>query len=42
MGAKLTTLTDKIEIQLNLVAESWIIYTSWARRPVRKLLDTPS
>jgi hypothetical protein len=38
MVAKLTRLTHKIAIQLHLVAES--SYRS--RRPVRKLLDTPS
>jgi len=27
---------------LHLVAESCIICNSWSRRPVRKLLDTPS
>jgi hypothetical protein len=42
MAAKLTRLTHKIEIQLHLVAESWIIRSSRSRRPVRKLLDTPS
>jgi hypothetical protein len=42
MAAKLTRLTHKIEIQLHLVAESYTIYSSRARRPVRELLDTPS
>jgi hypothetical protein len=37
-AAKLTRLTHKIAIQLHLVAESWGL----SRRPVRKLLDTPS
>jgi hypothetical protein len=40
--AKLTTLTLKIAIQLHLVAESCTICSSRSRRPVRKLLDTPS
>jgi hypothetical protein len=42
MAAKLTRLTHKIVIQLDLVAESCTIPTSSSRRPVRKLLDTPS
>jgi hypothetical protein len=42
MAAKLTRLTHKIAIQLHLVAESCIICSSRSRRPVRKLLDTPS
>jgi len=42
MEAKLTKLTHKIEIQLHLVAESWMICSSRSRRSVRKLLDTPS
>jgi hypothetical protein len=42
MEAKLTRLTHKIAIQLHLVAESCTICSSRARRPVRKLLDTPS
>jgi hypothetical protein len=42
MAAKLTGLTHKIAIQLHLVAESCIICSSRFRRPVRKLLDTPS
>jgi hypothetical protein len=41
-AAKLTTLTHKIPIQLHLVAESCTISSSRSRRPVRKLLDTPS
>jgi hypothetical protein len=42
MAAKLTTLTQKIATQLHLVAESCTICSSRSRRPVRKLLDTPS
>jgi hypothetical protein len=42
MAAKLIRLTHKIAIQLHLVAESCTICSSWSRRPVRKLLDTPS
>jgi hypothetical protein len=42
MAAKLTRLTHKIAIQLHLVAESCNICSSRSRRPVRKLLDTPS
>jgi hypothetical protein len=42
MAAKLTTLTHKIAIQLHLVAESSTICSFRSRRPVRKLLDTPS
>jgi hypothetical protein len=40
--AKLTRLTHKITIQLDLVAERFNICSSRSRRPVRKLLDTPS
>jgi hypothetical protein len=40
MEAKLTRLTHKIAIQLQLEAESWIICSSRSGRPVRKLLDT--
>jgi hypothetical protein len=40
--AKLTILTHKIAIQLHLVAESCAICSSRSRRPVPKLLDTPS
>jgi len=40
--AKFTKLTHKITIQLHLVAESCNICSSGSRRPVRKLLDTPS
>jgi len=36
MAAKLTRLTHKIAIQLNLVAESCTIQSSRSRRPVRK------
>jgi hypothetical protein len=42
MAAKLTRLTHKIAIQLHLVAESCTICSSRSRRPVLKLLDTPS
>jgi len=42
MAARLTRLTRKIEIQLRLMAESCTICNSRSRRPVRKLLDTPS
>jgi len=42
MAAKLTRLTHKITILLNLVAESCTIYSSRSRRSVRLLLDTPS
>jgi hypothetical protein len=42
MAAKLTRLTHKIAIHLHLVAESCIICSSRSRRPVRKLLDTPT
>jgi hypothetical protein len=42
MAGKLTRLTHKIAIQLHLVAESCTICSSRSRRPVRKLLDTPS
>jgi hypothetical protein len=42
MAAKLTRMTYKIAIQLHLVAESCTICCSRSRRPVRKLLDTPS
>jgi len=41
-AAKLTRLTHKIAIQLHVVAESFTICSSRARRPVRKLLDTSS
>jgi len=39
---KLIRLTHKIATQLHLVAESYTICSSGSRRPVRKLLDTPS
>jgi hypothetical protein len=42
MAAKLARLTHKIAIQLHLEIESCIICSSRCRRPVRKLLDTPS
>jgi hypothetical protein len=42
MAAKLTRLTHKMEIQLHPVAESCTICSSRSRRPVWKLLDTPS
>jgi hypothetical protein len=42
MVAKLTCLTHKIAIQLHVVVESCNICSSRSRRPVRKLLDTPS
>jgi len=42
MVAKLTRLTDKIAIQLHLLAESGTICCSRSRRPVRKLLDKSS
>jgi len=42
MAAKLTRLTNKIVIQLYLVATSCTICNSRSRRSVRKLLDTPS
>jgi hypothetical protein len=42
MAAKLTRLTHKIAIQLHLVAENCTICSSRSRRPVRRLLDTPS
>jgi hypothetical protein len=42
VAAKLTRLTHKIAIQLHLVAESYSICSSLSRRPVRKLLVTPS
>jgi hypothetical protein len=42
MAEKLTRLSHKIAIQLHLVAERCTICRSRSRRPVRKLLDTPS
>jgi hypothetical protein len=40
MAANLTALAYKIAKQLHLVTESYTIYSSRSRRPVRKLLDT--
>jgi len=42
MAAKLTRLTHKVAIQQHLVVESCTICSSRSRRPVLKLLDTPS
>jgi len=42
MAAKLNRFTHKVAMQLHLVAESCTICSSRSRRPVRKLLDTPS
>jgi hypothetical protein len=42
MEAKFTTVIRKIAIQLRLVAESCTKCSFRSRRPVRKLLDTPS
>jgi hypothetical protein len=42
MAAKHTRLTHQIAIQLHLVAESYTVCSSCSRRPVRKLLVTPS
>jgi hypothetical protein len=42
MAAEITILTHKIAMQLHPVAESSTICCSRSRRPVRKLLDTPS
>jgi hypothetical protein len=42
MTAELTSLLHKIAIQLYLVAESCTICSSRCRRPVLRLLDTPS
>jgi hypothetical protein len=42
MAAEFTRLTDKIAIQLHLMAESYTICSSRSRRPIWKLLDTPS
>jgi hypothetical protein len=42
MAVNLTRPTHKIAIQLHLVAESCTICSSHSRRPVRKLLSTPS
>jgi len=38
---ELTRMTQKIVIQLHLVAESCTICSSCSRRPVPKFLDTP-
>jgi hypothetical protein len=42
MATILTGLTYKIAVQLHLVVESCTIYSSHSRRPVLKLLGTPS
>jgi len=42
MAAKPTRLTHKIAVQLHLVTEICTICSSRCKRPVRKLLDTPS
>jgi hypothetical protein len=42
MAAKLTRLTHKIAIQLQLVAQSCTICSCRSRWPVLKLFDTPS
>jgi len=42
MSAERTRLTHKIAIQLHLVTKSCAICISRSKRPVRKLLDTPS
>jgi hypothetical protein len=42
MTAKLSRLTHKVAIQLHLAAESCTICSFRSRRPVPKLLDTPS
>jgi hypothetical protein len=42
MAAKFTRLTHKIATQPHLVAENSTICSSYSRRLVRKLLDTPS
>jgi hypothetical protein len=42
MAAKSTRLTRKIAIQLHLIADRCTICNSRSRRPVRKLLGTPS
>jgi hypothetical protein len=42
MAAKLTRLAHEIAIQLHLVAQNCTICSSRSRRPVRKLLNTPS
>jgi len=42
MAAQLTRLTEKIAIKLHLMGETCTICSSRYRRPVRKLLYTPS
>jgi len=42
MAVKLTSLAHKTAIRLHLVAGSRTICCSSSRRPVRKLLETPS
>jgi len=42
MAAKLTRLTHKTAIQLDLMVECCTTCSSRSRRPVRKLLDIPS
>jgi len=42
VAAKLTRLTYKKATRLHLVAKSRTVCSSRSRRPVRKLLDTPS
>jgi len=42
MAVKLTRLIHKIAIQLHLVSECFSICSSYARRSVRKLLNTPT
>jgi hypothetical protein len=42
MATKLTRMTHKLATQLQLLAENWTIRSSRSRRPVRKLMDTPS
>jgi len=42
MVVKLTRLTHKIAIHLHLVEKSFTICSSLSKRPVRKLLSTPS
>jgi len=42
MAEKFARLTHKIAIKLHLFVESCTICSSRSRRPVRKLLDTPS
>jgi len=42
MAVKFSRVTHKIAIQLHLVAQNCTICSSRSRRPVRKLLVTPS